>query len=90
MNGPSKTFRRRMIEAQHDRNYRMRKLTKGARKRVRKLARAMFCCRACDREVSISWEKLSGESGTPKCEHCGGTLLVVTACLSKGVLPKAR
>jgi len=87
---PNKTFRRRMIEEQDDRNRRLARLTKGERKRVRKLAKAVFCCRPCGRDVPISWEKLSRECGTPKCRQCGGPLQLVTACQCKGVLPKAE
>jgi hypothetical protein len=90
MTEPAKTFRRRMIEEQDDRNRRMRRLSKGQRKRVRKLAKAVFHCRACDRHVGISWEALKRGCRSPTCEKCGGTLTLATACLSKGVLPTVR
>ena len=85
---PKPSYRRRMIEAQDDRNRRLTRLTRQGRKQVRQLAKSVFCCRPCDREVAISWEKLNREGGTPKCRECGGTLQVLTPCLSKGVLPK--
>jgi transcription elongation factor Elf1 len=90
MKSPNKTVRRRMIEEQDDRNRRMRRPTKGERKRVQTLAKAVFHCPACDRNVHISWEALKSECGTPKCRMCGGALQIATPCLTKGVLPKLR
>jgi hypothetical protein len=87
---PNKTFRRRLIEDQDDRNRRLARLTRQQRKRVKRRAKAVFCCRPCERNVPISWEELSREGGTPKCRNCGGPLQLVTACRSKGVLPKVR
>jgi len=90
MKSPGKTFRRRMIEAQDDRNRRLARLTRQQRRRAKRLAKAVFCCRPCGREVSISWEELSREGGTPQCRECGGPLELVTACVNKGVLPKMQ
>jgi hypothetical protein len=85
---PNKTFRQRMIADQDDRNRRMRKPTRGERRRVGKSAMAAFRCPPCEREVRISWRALNRDGGTPKCRACGGPLQLVTACLGKGVLPK--
>jgi hypothetical protein len=88
MTKPTKTYRQRMIEEQDDRNRRMRKPTSRERRRVGKSATAAFRCPPCEREVRISWRALSRDGGTPTCRGCGGPLRVVTACLSRGVLPK--
>jgi hypothetical protein len=88
MTKPEKTYRERMIEEQDDRNRRIRKPTNRERRRVGKSATAAFWCPPCERAVRISWRALDRDGGTPKCRECGGPLRVVTACLSKGVLPK--
>lgn len=90
MTNPKTSFRQRMIDEQDDRNRRLAGYTRQARRRIRRLAKAVFCCRPCDRDVTISWETLSREGGTPKCRTCGGPLQLVTACQSQGVLPKVR
>jgi hypothetical protein len=87
---PIKTFRQRMIEEQDDRNRRLARLTRQQRRRVRRQAMAVFCCRPCSRDVPISWEELSREGGAPKCPECGGPLELVTACVNRGVLPKVQ
>jgi hypothetical protein len=84
----NKSVRQRKIEEQDDRNSRLARLSGQERKRVRREAMAVYCCRPCDRDVLISWETLSQEGGTPKCRTCGGLLQLVTTCLSKGILPR--
>jgi hypothetical protein len=88
MSRPRLSYRERMIRDQDDRNRRKGKPTSGERRRAGTSATAAFWCPPCEREVRISWRALDREGGTPKCRECGGPLRVVTACLSKGVLPK--
>jgi hypothetical protein len=85
-----KTYRERLIEDQDDRNRRLARLTRQRRRLLRRLAKAVYCCRPCGRDVPISWEKLSREGGAPKCRVCGGPLELVTACVNRGVLPKVQ
>jgi hypothetical protein len=81
-------LRERVIEEQADRNRRMKRVTTGQRKRVGKDAKAVFHCQSCDRDVFITWQALRGV-GQPKCRECDRPLTLVTACLNRGVLPRA-
>jgi transcription elongation factor Elf1 len=90
MSEPTKSYRQRMIEAQDDRNGRMKRVKKGQRDRIRGKAKSVFHCRACDRNFHLTWESLKEAGGTPSCKVCGCALQLVTAILSKGVLPRVR
>lgn len=90
MSKPIKGYRQRMIQEQDDRNSRAKRLKPSQRTRVRMKAKAVFHCRPCGRNVLLSWSSLYSVIGTPKCRTCGGALQIVTACLTKGVLPLAR
>jgi hypothetical protein len=76
------------IEQQADRNRRLRKVKPGERRRIKKRATAVYGCDACDRKVCIPWSEIEG-TARPRCKICDQPLTLVTACLNKGVLPRA-
>jgi hypothetical protein len=89
MSKPTRSYRQRLIEEQDERNRRAKKVKSSQRDRVRQTAKSVFRCRVCERNFHLSWESLNAAGGTPKCRKCGCPLQLVTACLTKGVLPKS-
>jgi transcription elongation factor Elf1 len=88
MSKPMKSYRQRMIEEQDERNRRAKRIKPRQRDRVQQKAKAVFRCRACERNFHLTWEALKAADGTPKCKVCGCALQLVTACLTKGLLPR--
>lgn len=82
-----KPLSERLIEQQDFRNNAIKKTKKPQRERIRKSAKSVFACNTCDRKVTIRWEDLT--DGDPICKECGAKLTLMTACINKGVIPRA-
>ena len=77
----------RLARTQDERNRRILPVRGKERDKLKQKACSLFACHPCRREVVISWKKL-GEA--PRCRGCGHLLMLVAACLNKGVLPRTR
>ena len=80
-----KSWRKRLIDEQDDRNMRLRKADKGRSFR----GKSLFQCVPCEREVVIAWTDLPS-GAHPHCRDCGRPLTLVAAVWNRGVLPKAK
>lgn len=82
----NRKLRQLLMKNQDDRNKRLRRPRGKQRRTFREKAKSLFLCSVCGAKVVIAWKNLGDSKLLCKC---GGNLVLHTACLNKGVLPRA-